>query len=177
MDWIAGKMKENLTGGREFVSYIDGKFSYKKEWKTSIYCVTTIDLNNVLGMNSEYSADFFVSGKNLTFVHCDNDKPDQGSYKEYLSISGPNYKDYTAPFNFTPDATLVERLKKAVAVLIQYNAPKKGENESFWFFLFQIPFDNYWKEFGIFYNGLLVYFHPILNQFLLLSHASCFNLI
>lgn len=131
MDWIAGKMKENLTGGREFVSYIDGKFSYKKEWKTSIYCVTTIDLNNVLGMNSEYSADFFVSGKNLTFVHCDNDKPDQGSYKEYLSISGPNYKDYTAPFNFTPDATLVERLKKAVAVLIQYNAPKKGENESF----------------------------------------------
>lgn len=131
MDWVAGKMKESLTPERQFISYANGKFVYKKEWKSGIFCETTIDLNTVTGMNDEYSKDFYVSGKQITFVHCDGTKPGVGEYKEYLSISGPNYNDYSAPFNFTPDQALVERLKKAFTNLIEYNSTKKGAGEAF----------------------------------------------
>jgi hypothetical protein len=48
-----------------------------------------------------------------------------------FSMSGPNYNDYSAPFNFTPDQILVERLKKAVTTLIEYNGSKKEEGEAF----------------------------------------------
>jgi len=129
MDWIAGKMKENLGLGREFVSYNDGKFVYKKEWKAFVYCVSTIDLNKVMGMNSVYANDFFVSGKGVITAICDDDAKSTSNY-EYVSISGPNYEDYSAPFNFTADQALVERLKKAFTTLIEYNSVKK-EGESF----------------------------------------------
>lgn len=130
MDWIAGKMKENMSLGREFVSYSEGKFVYKKEWKAFVYCVTTIDLNKVTGMSSEYASDFFVSGKGIMTTLCD-DEAKTTSYPEYFSVSGPNYKDYSAPFNFTPDQALVERLKKAFTTLIEFNVVKKADGESF----------------------------------------------
>lgn len=130
MDWIAGKMKENLGLGREFVSYSNGKFVYKKEWKAFVYCVTTLDLNKVTGMSSEYASDFFVSGKSIITSLCDDDAKTTSLY-EYVSISGPNYEDHSAPFNFTADQALVERLKKAFTTLIEYNAVKKADGESF----------------------------------------------
>lgn len=48
MDWIAGKMKENLGSYRTFVSYSDGKFVYKKPYeRENNFCTTTIDLNKL----------------------------------------------------------------------------------------------------------------------------------
>ncbi|MDY0931043.1 hypothetical protein [Chryseobacterium sp. CFBP8996] len=130
MDWIAGKMKENLGSYRTFISYVDGKFVYKKPYETlTNYCTTTIDLNKITGMNSEYSEDFYVTGKGCLTTLCDKES-NAASY-EAFSVSGPNYSNYSAPFNFTPDQSLVERLKKAVATLIEYNSTKKGAREAF----------------------------------------------
>lgn len=130
MDWIAGKMKENLGSYRTFISYVDGKFVYKKPYETlTNYCTTTIDLNKITGMNSEYSEDFYVTGKGCLTTLCDKES-NAASY-EAFSVSGPNYSNYSAPFNFTPDQSLVERLKKAVATLIEYNSTKKGARETF----------------------------------------------
>ncbi|WP_411811183.1 hypothetical protein ACLB9Y_14260 [Chryseobacterium scophthalmum] len=130
MDWIAGKMKENLGSYRTFISYADGKFVYKKPYETlTNYCTTTIDLNKITGMNSEYSEDFYVTGKGCLTTLCDKES-NAASY-EAFSVSGPNYSNYSAPFNFTPDQSLVERLKKAVATLIEYNSTKKGAGEAF----------------------------------------------
>lgn len=57
MDWIGGKMKENLAGTlgdfRHFVSYSNGVFVYKKEAKMNEWYFTTIDLNTVKGMNNQ----------------------------------------------------------------------------------------------------------------------------
>ncbi|WP_375182220.1 hypothetical protein [Chryseobacterium sp.] len=130
MDWIAGKMKENLTGYREFISYHDGIFKYKKEWKAFVFCTTSIDLNKITKMSSEYSEDFYISGKGSNTVTCD-DEAKTVSYYQDISISGPNYNNYGAPFNFTPDQALVDRLKKAFATLIEYNSAKKEEGEAF----------------------------------------------
>lgn len=133
MDWIGGKMKENLAGTlgdfRHFVSYSNGIFVYKKEMKMNEWYFTTIDLNTVKGMNNEYSKDFYVTGKKL--VNTVLEGKEYGTEKDFLSISGPNYSDYTAPFNFTADQALVERLKKAFATLIEYNETKKGSDEKF----------------------------------------------
>ncbi len=130
MDWIAGKMKENLGSYRTFVSYSDGKFVYKKPYERETnFCTTTIDLNKITGMNSEYSDDFYVTGKGCMSTICDNET--KASSYQTFSMSGPNYNDYSAPFNFTPDQILVERLKKAVTTLIEYNGSKKEEGEAF----------------------------------------------
>ncbi|WP_123947302.1 hypothetical protein [Chryseobacterium pennae] len=133
MDWIGGKMKENLAGKlgdfRHFVSYSNGIFVYKKEMKMNEWYFTTIDLNTVKGMNDEYSKDFYVTGKKL--VNTVLEANEYGTEQDFLSISGPNYNDYAAPFSFTADQALVERLKKAFATLIEYNATKKGSNEKF----------------------------------------------
>jgi hypothetical protein len=130
MDWIAGKMKENLGSYRTFVSYADGKFVYKKPYETvTNFCTTTIDLNKITGMNSEYSDDFYVTGKGCMTTLCDNES-NADSYQAF-SISGPNYDKYSAPFNITPDQSLVERLKKAVKTLIEYNSAKQQAGEAF----------------------------------------------
>ena len=133
MDWIAGKMKENLScklaDCRHFVSYDNGIFTYKKEAKINEWYHTSIDLNNVIGMNNVFAQDFYVTGKKIVKTVLEG--KEYGSTYDYLSVSGPNYEDYSAPFNFTPDQSLVERLKKAFITLIEYNATKKGENESF----------------------------------------------
>lgn len=133
MDWIGGKMKENLAGTlgdfRHFVSYNNGVFIYKKEVKMNEWYFTTIDLNTVKGMNNEYSKDFYVTGKKL--VNTVLEGKQYGTEKDFLSISGPNYDDYSAPFSFTADQALVERLKKAFATLIEYNSTEKGATEAF----------------------------------------------
>lgn len=129
MDWIGGKMKENLGKYREFISYTNGIFIYKKPYLNG-HCTTTINLNNVMGMSSEYSKDFYVTGKDFYLVECDNLEKRKENNQE-LSISGPNYNDYGAPFNFTPDQSLVERLRKAFATLIEYNSTKKRADEKF----------------------------------------------
>ncbi|MBC5836190.1 hypothetical protein G6N05_14855 [Flavobacterium sp. F372] len=133
MDWIAGKMKENLLGTlgdyRHFVSYSNGIFVYKKEAKINEWYFTTIDLNKVTGMNNEYSKDFYISGKGL--VNTVLEGKEYGTLIDFLSISGPNYNDYAAPFNFTPDQALVDRLKKAFTTLIEYNSKQKGADEKF----------------------------------------------
>lgn len=133
MDWIAGKMKENLlcklADCRQFVSYSNGIFVYKKEAKINQWYFTTIDLNKVTGMNNEYSKDFYTTGKDLVNTVLEGNT--YGTAYEFLSISGPNYSDYSAPFNFTADQALVERLKKAFATLIDYNATKKTAGEKF----------------------------------------------
>jgi hypothetical protein len=58
-------------------------------------------------MNSEYSDDFYVTGKGCMSIFVMKKE-----YVQRFSMSGPNYNDYSAPFNFTPDQILVERLKK-----------------------------------------------------------------
>lgn len=130
MEWIAGKMQENLASPRKFISYANGLFVYSKDMYGGEVCTTTIDLNKVTGLSNEYSEDFFMSGKGMGVTTCVQDtKP---NHFEYISIAGPNYKDYSSPFNFTPDQTLVERMRKALTTLVEYNgASKKGADEKF----------------------------------------------
>ncbi|WP_180277279.1 hypothetical protein [Chryseobacterium sp. 52] len=132
MDWIAGKMKENLTtyNDRVFVSYQDGIFIYRSNYGISKFCEYSYDLNKVTGMNDEFS-DFYVSGNKHLFAHCDYDREGEGNYYNYISISGPNYNKYRSPFNFGSDQALVERLKKAFTTLVEYNSTKKGAEEKF----------------------------------------------
>ncbi len=130
MDWIGGKMQENLAAPRKFVSYANGLFVYSKELNTGKVCVTTIDLNKVTGLSNEYSDDFFLSGKKSAHTKCPGE--DYGTDFEYVSVAGPNYNDYSAPFNFTPDQTLVERMRKALTTLVEYNAAgSKKADEKF----------------------------------------------
>ncbi|AWH85834.1 hypothetical protein HYN59_12280 [Flavobacterium album] len=129
MDWIAAKMQENLAAPRKFISYSNGLFVYSKQMNSGDVCTTTIDLNKITGLSNEYSDDFFMSGKQLGGSKCGDGSTNQF---EYMSIAGPNYNDYSAPFNFTPDQTLVERMKKALATLVEYNGEsKKAAGEKF----------------------------------------------
>ncbi|WP_346986574.1 hypothetical protein [Chryseobacterium sp. POE27] len=132
MDWIAGKLKENLAlyNDRVFVSYKDGVFIYRSNYGINKFCEYSYDLNKVTGMNDEYS-DFYVSGNKQLFAHCDYDRAGEGNYYNYISISGPNYNKYRSLFNFGTDQVLVERLKKAFATLVEYNATKKSADEKF----------------------------------------------
>jgi len=130
MNWIAEKMKENLVSPRKFVSYSDGIFIFSRELydgKNTV-CTLTIDLNKVTGMSNEYSKDFYISGKEFNSANCTDGK--NRTY-DFLSISGPNFNDYGAPFNFTPDQSLVERLRKAFTSLVEYNSTKKTEKEAY----------------------------------------------
>ncbi len=121
MEWISGKLKESLTSNREFVSYDNGLFSYKKKLSSSDdVCITTIDLNKVTGMSNIFSNDFWIQGNGLLSVKCEKS---EGQGKNFVSISGPDYNNYTAPFNIM-DQPLIERLKKAFKNLIEYNSPK-----------------------------------------------------
>ena len=133
MDWIGSKMKDNLAGKlgdyRHFVSYNDGLFVYKKEVKINQWYYTTIDLSKVTGMNSTYSNDFYITGKKVLQTALEGSQ--YAEYSDNISISGPNYADYSEPFNFTPDQALVERLKVAFATLIEYNETKKSSDEAF----------------------------------------------
>lgn len=132
MDWLAGKMKEYLTGGREFVSYEKGIFVYQRELGgggLSNLCKSTVDLNKLTGISDEYSSDFFVFGQGLTYSKCTNDY--NGTIYNGISISGPNYKEYGVPFSFGMDTNLVERLRKAFKTLTDYNSAKKDSNEKF----------------------------------------------
>jgi hypothetical protein len=130
MNWIADKMKENLVSPRKFVSYNAGIFVFSRELydgKNTV-CTLTIDLNKVTGMSNEYSNDFYISGKEFNNASCTDGKK---RVYDFLSISGPDYNDYGAPFNFTPDQSLVERLKKAFASLIKYNSTAKSDKEAY----------------------------------------------
>lgn len=129
MDWIGNKMKDNLGGGRVFISYSNGKFVYNRSIG-GYNCINTLDLNSVTGMSNEYSDDFYVTGKNFNLSVCDDEAKTTSNYQQ-LSISGPNYNNYGAPFNFTPDQALVDRLKKAFQALIEHNSSKKAEGEAF----------------------------------------------
>lgn len=127
MDWIGGKMKENLGKYKEVISYEAGKFTYKRPYLNG-HCLVTIDLNKVTGMSNEYSEDFYIMGKDLIKSECDNVEQTKSNNQE-VSISGPNYDGYSAPFNFTPDQALVARLRKAFATLIEYNSSKKADEK------------------------------------------------
>lgn len=133
MDWIAGKMKENISTHSDdvFVSYKDGIFTYRNNYGSRQFCDYSFDLNKVTTMNDEYSKDFYIQGRQLIYVQCDYDKAGQGNFYNNLSMSGPNYNNYRTAFSFTPDQALVDRLKKAFATLIEYNATKKGADEKF----------------------------------------------
>lgn len=133
MDWIAGKMKENivLRNGNEFVSYKDGIFIYKNIYGANKFCQYSYDLNKVTAMGDEYTDDLYISGRGLIYVECDYDRAGQGNSFNNLSIGGPNYNNYRAPFSFTPDAALMERLRKAFTTLVEYNATKKAPDEKF----------------------------------------------
>ncbi|MFP3593431.1 hypothetical protein [Chryseobacterium sp. SIMBA_038] len=131
MDWIAEKWKENLGQNRVVISYKNGIFVLRRNYVGAGYCDFTYDFNKITGMNNEYSDDFYIFGKQMTSIHCDNEAPGYVEYKEYLSISGPNYNDYGAPFIFTTQQALVERLKKAFTTLIEYNSAKKDSGEAF----------------------------------------------
>ncbi|WP_131724303.1 hypothetical protein [Chryseobacterium indologenes] len=130
MDWIAGKMKERLVAPRQFVSYSNGEFVYRN--LLGVYgCNITIYLNRVTGSSPEYSSDFYVKGSGLTYTACDKGYEHYNKSKNELSIGGPNYNDYSEPFDFKNDNSLVERLKKAFATLIEYNSDKKTNDEKF----------------------------------------------
>lgn len=122
MDWIGEKMKENLGPYKSFVSYKDGVYTFKVNGSD---CSTVIDLNKVTGMSSEYSSDFFISGKKLLITTCGGNQ-----IMEFISLGGPNYNEYTTPFRFNTDTALVERLKKAFTSLIEFNSVKKA-NEAY----------------------------------------------
>ena len=130
MSWIADKMKENLISPRKFVSYNAGIFVFSRELydgKNTV-CTLTIDLNKVTGISNEYSNDFYISGKEFNNASWTDGK---NRVYDFLSISGPNYNDYGAPFNFTPDQSLVERLKKAFTSLVKYNSTEKSDKEAY----------------------------------------------
>lgn len=125
MDWIGSKMKENLGKYKEVISYEGGKFTYKRPYLNG-HCLVTVDLNKVTGMSNEYSDDFYIMGKELIMTKCDNKET---TNSQQISISGPNYDGYIAPFNFTPDQALVARLRKAFATLIEYNSSKNADEK------------------------------------------------
>ncbi|GAA4166233.1 hypothetical protein GCM10022217_39680 [Chryseobacterium ginsenosidimutans] len=130
IDWIGGKMKEKLAGNREFISFSNGEFVYRKQ--VGVYsCDTTIYLNKITGSSSEYSADFYVKGTGIVRTACEKGYEARGGNYNELSIGGPNYNDYSDPFEFKNDNSLVERLKKAFATLIEYNSEQKGADEKF----------------------------------------------
>lgn len=130
MDWIAGKLQENLAAPRKFISYANGLFVYSKQTNSGDICTSTIDLNKVTGLSNEYSEDFFISGKQMGVTTCVKDSAP--SYFEYISIAGPNYNDYSTPFNFNTDKALQERMRKALEALFEYNsAAKKAPGEKF----------------------------------------------
>jgi hypothetical protein len=132
MDWIAGKMKENIQNSEEikFVSYNEGVFVYRNNYGSS-FDDYSIDLNKVTGISSEYSKEFYVSGYKLIYLQHHYDKPGKGDFHSNLHVSGPKHNGYLGSFYFTPDQALVERLRKAFTTLIEYNSTKKGEGESF----------------------------------------------
>lgn len=132
MDWIAGKMKENLAFPRKFVSYENGIITWSKEMGgggVSKLCTSSLDLNKVTGISNEYSDDLFISGKGFNPSKCTDDK--YPTIYEYLAISGPNYSDHGAPFNFTTDKSMTERMRKALTTLVEFNSPKKVAGEKF----------------------------------------------
>jgi hypothetical protein len=129
MDWIAGKLKENLAGSREFVSYKDGVLVTKTPGY-GYEIILSIDLNNLTGISSEYSSDLIISGKKLYSVEQTHYKGDL-SYGQNIYISGPNYDDLDVAFNCTADQALVERLRKAFTALVAFNATKKSESEAY----------------------------------------------
>ncbi|MCX8526262.1 hypothetical protein OF897_20300 [Chryseobacterium formosus] len=130
MDWIAEKMKEKLAGNRVFISYSNGEFVYRKQ--VGVYsCNTTIYLNRITGSSPEYSDDFFIKSSVISFSDCGKEYEFRNSSSNNISIGGPNYNDYADPFEFKNDNSLVERLKKAFATLIEYNSSQKGANEKF----------------------------------------------
>lgn len=129
MDWIVGKMKENLPDGRKFVSYNNG-IVVTNTVSYGITLTLSIDLNQVTGVLNQYSSDYIVTGKNL----CSLERSDYAGKLQYgqsLYISGPNYEDRDVAFNFTPDQSLAERLKKAFTTLIDYNSTRKTAEEKF----------------------------------------------
>lgn len=130
MDWIAGKMKEALGKERELISYSNGEFIYKL--KIGAYdCISTIYLNKITGSSSEYSNDFYVKGSVIKYTDFGKEFNFRNISNNEISIAGPNYNNYTQPFNFKNDDALVERLKKAFANLIEYNSAKKESGEAF----------------------------------------------
>lgn len=132
MDWIAGKMKENLAYPRKFVSYENGIITWSKEMGgggISHLCTSSLNLNKVTGMSNEYSDDVFISGKSLNPSQCTGEQ--NPTIYEYVSISGPDYNEYGAPFDFTTDKSLSERMKKALMTLVEYNGSKKTAGEKF----------------------------------------------
>lgn len=130
MDWIAGKMKENLLERYKFSSYNNGVFTFTTALNGNSTCTSSIDLNKVTGISNEYSNDFYVAGKALQSTSCPDRRDWSGVY-ENISISGPNYNEYHIFFNFTPNQALVERLKKAFTTLVEYNSTRKGADEKF----------------------------------------------
>ena len=130
MDWIAGKMKEHLVSPREFVSYTNGEFKYSKV--IGVYsCTTTIYLNKITGTSSEYSSSYFIKGTGLSFSDCGKEYQFRNSSANEISIGGSNYNDYSDPFDIKADNALLERMKKAIATLIEYNSTQKGADEKF----------------------------------------------
>lgn len=127
MDWIAGKMKERLKAPRTFVSYSNGEFVYIKQ-DLGISFKNTINLNKITGSSAEYSNDYFVKGSGMIFVEWGKES---NEIQNELSIGGPNYHNYSSPFDFKNDDALLERLSKAFAVLIEYNSTQKGADEKF----------------------------------------------
>jgi hypothetical protein len=130
MDWIGGKMKERLVAPREFISYSNGEFVYSKQ--IGVYsCTTTIYLNKITGSSTDYATDYYVKGSVISFSDCGKEYQFRNSSANEISIGGPNYKDYGDPFDFRSDNSLLERVKKAFAALIEYNSSKKGADEKF----------------------------------------------
>ena len=132
MDWIAGKMKENLAYPRVFVSYSNGILVYNKPLGGSDptnVCTTTLDLSKITSVSNEYSEDFFISGKGHCLAICKGDA--RPTNYDYNSISGPNYNDYGTPFDFNTQQNLIERLRRAFATLVDYNSARQGTDEKF----------------------------------------------
>ena len=130
MDWIAGKMKERLVAPREFVSYSNGEFVYKKV--IGVYsCNTTINLNKITGSTPDYATDYYVKGTGIVYTECEKGYEARGGLYNELSIGGPNYNDHSEPFDFKSDNSLLERVKKALVTLIDYNSTKKTADEKF----------------------------------------------
>jgi hypothetical protein len=140
MDWIASKLQKYLVKKpiddskfefREFRSYTDGKFLYKRNYEDDNendcgYRYITIDLNNVSGYDRR--GDWFeIKGNNLiseltSRVKC-------GAASTMTNTTTFNLSNTTDDnlFELNLEMDLFNRMEKALTHLIKLNTKKSGE--------------------------------------------------
>ena len=118
MDWIAGKMKDNIAGvGNSFVSYQSGIFIY---YTKGTYYGEDYPQQFKINFNFVKSREYSQCGK-FTGPHVGaimNIYLDERFYTEVDEF------DFSKVIPINTDPSLCERFQKAVDLLIKYNTQK-----------------------------------------------------